>query len=564
MPSAALVGVDAAAVPARVAADPAGHIWMLWRAPDGSSWAVPAQDDRTTRPIGPLTGATDLELDGDGRIVVAGPPGADLRVFVPVEGVESEQPPLRARNYDGRGIVRTPDGRIGFWTPAGMRLAVAARLVYSARGQVDLFELDGRDYQRRWGRIFVDACIPDGTSVRVSFVTADDEPGVGAVDGPSVVRTLPANVDPSDPRVPAPEPPLVAVDLAPRLDATSQVLHRREVGGDVAWAPPMLASDGTTLPFETYEGVVSAPPGRWLWLRLELTGTTALTPRVRAVRVEYPGTDWLARLPRAYSADPGSTDFLFRFLSLMDGELNDMDARAEQRELVLDPHGAPAEMLPWVASLIGLTLDERWSEAARRQVLAEAICLFRRRGTLGALTRMLEIYLGVAPVIVERWRLRGVGGALVGGSDPTSPYATGAGLANSVVGFGMRVGGAVGDQAPDVVGGGSVDDAFTTHAHRFTVVIPRLLDDEQRQTVADLLDLHRPAHTLYDLCTVGAGMRVGMGLHVQLTSVVGPSAGWRELEVGGSVLGADAVIGRPQQGLRPGGSRLGIDSRTDT
>ena len=109
-----------------------------------------------------------------------------------------------------------------------------------------------------------------------------------------------------------------------------------------------------------------------------------------------------------------------------------------------------------------------------------------------------------------------------------------------------------------------MDDAFATHAHRFTVIIPRLLDDTQARTVADLLDLHRPAHTLYDLCTVGAGMRVGMGLHVQLTSVVGPSASWRELELGQTRLGTDAVVGRPQQGLRPGGSRLGVDSRMDT
>ena len=231
--------------PARVAGGAAGHIWMLWRSPDGRSWAVPADDERMSRPIGPFVGATDLELDGEGRIVVAGPIGDDLRVFVPVDGVESEQPPLRARNYDGRGIVRTPDGRIGFWTAAGMRLAVAARLVYAAEGHVDLFELDGRDYQRRWGRVFVDACIPDGTSVRVSFVTADDEPGVGSVDGPSVVRNVPANVDPSDPRVPLAEPPLVAVDLAPQLSLTTgQILHRREVGGDVAWSPPMVASDG--------------------------------------------------------------------------------------------------------------------------------------------------------------------------------------------------------------------------------------------------------------------------------------------------------------------------------
>jgi hypothetical protein len=115
-----------------------------------------------------------------------------------------------------------------------------------------------------------------------------------------------------------------------------------------------------------------------------------------------------------------------------------------------------------------------------------------------------------------------------------------------------------------VVGSGLVTGAFGPYAHRFSVVIPQLLDTRQLECVEDLLDRYRPAHTLYDLSTVGAGMRVGLGLHAELTSIVGPSAGWRQAEIGGTRLGTDAIIGRPQQGIRPGGSRLGVDSRADT
>ena len=257
-----------------------------------------------------------------------------------------------------------------------------------------------------------------------------------------------------------------------------------------------------------------------------------------------------------YSKDPTAADFLFRYLALMDGCFVDMEARSEARDLVLDPFGAPGEVLPWLASLFGLVLDERWPEVARRQMLSEVICLFRRRGTLGGLTRMLEIYLGVKPVIVESWRFRGTGGAIVGGDDP--------GLASSVVGEGLRVGGEVGSADLVPLGAGSVKDAFATHAHRFTVLVPVLLNGDEERTVRDLLDMHRPAHTLYDLCTVGSGMRVGMGLHLALTSIVGPSGSWRQLEVGASRLGRSATIGRPVQGIRPGGSRVGLDSRTDT
>ena len=534
VPPAALAGVGPDALPAAVACDPAGRIWMLWRSPAGDSWAVPVADGRTSQPLGPFSWASGIAIDGNGDVVIAGPPGDAFRSFSPDRGVSAENPPLDARNYDGRGIVRTPDGRIGFWSGRGFRLAVAARLSYSSSGYVDVFELDGRDYRQRWGRVFIDACIPDGTSVEIACVTADDEPGICAANGDSISRVLPANVDPANPNVPLATPPLVAADLVPALAATHPIRYR-EVGREVPW---LRRNPGD--PFETYEGIVNAEPGRYLWLRLVLRGNTALSPQIRAVRIEYPGTDWMARLPRVFSADPAGADFLFRYLSLPDGELADIDARAAARDLLLDPFGAPPEALSWVASLFGLALDERWSETSRRQLLAEVICLWRRRGTLGALTRMLEIYLGVRPVIVESWRLRAMAGA-AGSSAP------GAG----VVGAG-------------VVGGGLVEGTFEQHAHRFSVVVPRMLDAGQLKCVEDLLDLHRPAHTLYDLCTVGAGMRVGLGLHAELTSIVGPSAGWRQLEIDRSRLGADAVIGRPQQGIRPGGSRLGIDSRTDT
>src|SRR5439155_20932544 len=140
--------------------------------------------------IGPIAWAGDVELDGRGGVVVGGPPGDDLLHFSPVADVAAEDPPLRARNYDGRGIVRTPDGRIGFWTSGGFRIAVTARLTYEASGRVDLFQLDGGDYRRQWGRIFLDACIPTGTSVQVVCVTSDDEPGDLEPDGPSIPRIL--------------------------------------------------------------------------------------------------------------------------------------------------------------------------------------------------------------------------------------------------------------------------------------------------------------------------------------------------------------------------------------
>jgi hypothetical protein len=193
-------------------------------------------------------------------------------------------------------------------------------------------------------------------------------------------------------------------------------------------------------------------------------------------------------------------------------------------------------------------LDERWSLAQHRTLVAEIADLWRARGTVRGLTRLLEIYLGVTPVLVEHFRLRGLGGAIVG--------AAGDAASSAVVGAGFRVGGAVGG-----TGGTAGSTAATSGAHRFSVVIPAALDGEQRAVVTDILDAHRPAHTICDVCTVAAGMRVGLGLYAGLSSIVARGSAFSPLQVGGWTLGGGSTVGRAEPGVVPGATRTGFDSR---
>ncbi len=265
---------------------------------------------------------------------------------------------------------------------------------------------------------------------------------------------------------------------------------RRPTGREAPWQ--QIAADD---PIETYETPVHAPPGRYLWIRLDLQGTAAVTPRVRALRVERPGHRLLESLPRAWSRDDDDADFVARFLSPLDGVLHDLDLRAAQRAILLDPFATPQETLPWLASFAGLVLDRRWSDAARRTLVAEAYPLFARRGTKAGLVRLLEIYLGRAPVIVEAWQLRGLGGAVLGLEAQGAPSpAVGASARES----GMLGRFMIGDQGP-----GGHD--FATSAHRYSVLVPGELTSEQRDVVTGLLKAHQPAHTLYALCELGFG-----------------------------------------------------------
>ncbi|HEX5703546.1 MAG TPA: phage tail protein [Pyrinomonadaceae bacterium] len=547
----------------RIALSPARELYVLENAGQANARVVKLSnptyvvdekfatdlDFQTSDPT--LTGVCTAK---DSVMVIARRPADDFARYCVGEKKPIKLRPLTARGYDGLGIVRTPDGQIGFRTGQAFRQAVAARLRYYTKGSVTTFALDSGEFQTIWGRLFLDACIPKDTEITVRCITADEPP-----QEPTPPSSLPKNIkDPSLLPRPLDNPPLMAPPtLVSQLKAAPpQTLHQRVTGYEQPWVRRAEHDS-----FETYEAPIIAGAGRYLWVLIEMVGNTRGTPRVRALRAEYPTHDYLRRLPKTLSRDEQVADFLRRYLAMFEGQLGELEGKADARATLLDPRSAPAEILPWLASFIGLLVDERMARAprpggkvadVRRVLIAEAIWLFRFRGTVPGLRRFVEIYLEIETILIEKFRVRGLGGALL----PDS-----AGVAtNSILGAGFRVGGAVGESETQLLGA-TIDDAFETHAHRFSLIIPGALTSVQLDVVNQILDLHRPAHTLVQVCTVDAGMRVGRGLHVELTSIIGRSEGFSQLQLGGSTLGRGSILGRPDAGTVIGGSHLGGDSR---
>ncbi len=538
------------ASPARLAFAPDGALWVLAAAGSAAANVFPL--DQTSQAF-PAPFATDLLFLNDTAgpiLVLARMPGDDFLRFRMSPHAREEMPPLTATAYDGHGIVCTPDQRTAYWTAKGLRYAVAARLKYLDTGQVTTIRLDSGDFYTTWGRIFLDACIPEGTDLRIHCIAVDEPP-----EDPALPRTPPANLGSMVITRPDLSPPMIPLSLAP--NTVDHRVYRRDTGPETPWVR-FLADDM----FRTYEAPILSGPGRYLWVTVELRGNTRSTPRLRSIRAEHPAHDYLRRLPKTYSRDEQKADFLLRYLAVVEGELGDWEARSVARRALIEPTSAPDEILPWLAGFLGLVLDERWSVAVRRKLIAEATWLFRYRGTLPGLLRFLEISLdpssAVQPflseisqgrvVIVENYRLRGVGGALLGEQGPSG----------SVLGT-FRIGGALGDPTANLAAA-ATDDAFETHAHRFTVLIQQSQSQEQSDMVQHLLDVHRPAHTLVQVCTVGAGMRVGRGLLIGLTSIIGRTDGFTRFQLGSSVLGRGAVLGRALAGTLPGASVLGRDT----
>lgn len=514
--------------PVRLAAAPGGLLAVLSR--EGRIHLLDGS------PAIEVPGATDLAFEPDDRLVVGRGPGADLVELRRIDHVFAPSGSRRGHRYPGCGLVLVEHGRVGYWDGTRLRRAAPAPDRFVRRGQVTTVRLDSGRFQGTWGRLFLDACIPRDTRVLVTAHTSDDPAEPGA---------------------------------APVAWQRRPVLRRAE-GRELAW-------DRGSPPLETFEAPVLAAPGRYLWLRLDLEGNSFRSPQLVELRVESTRHALLDKLPAVFSAEPDRADFLGRYLAMAEGVLHDLDVRATLRHLLFDPHATPAEALDWLSSIVGLTQDQRWSQASRRTLLAEIVGLFRRRGTIGSLTRMIEIYLGLgscqappagAPdcvqaegspcaqgtgchaaatasgvTVLEHFRLRGVAGQLLG--DTTEPPAS------SVLGGGFRVGGSLGE--PALADAGSADP----YAHRFTVVIPVPLTAEQREVIDHLLEVHRPAHTLVEVCALDAGMRVGRGLHLQISSVIGHTGGFATYVVGDALLGRGSILGRPVVGARAGSGRVG-------
>ena len=86
-----------------------------------------------------------------------------------------------------------------------------------------------------------------------------------------------------------------------------------------------------------------------------------------------------------------------RFLLIFESILAPLEQLVDHIPLVLDPRTMPADLLPWVASWLDLTLNENWPESRRRDLIRSASELYRWRGTHQGLCHYLEIYAGVCP-----------------------------------------------------------------------------------------------------------------------------------------------------------------------
>jgi phage tail-like protein len=78
-----------------------------------------------------------------------------------------------------------------------------------------------------------------------------------------------------------------------------------------------------------------------------------------------------------------------------------MEQRQDHIDMYMSPATCPAEFLPWLAGWFDMSISPHWNERHVRELVSQAMDLYRWRGTTFGLAQMIELWTGVTPTIEE-------------------------------------------------------------------------------------------------------------------------------------------------------------------
>ena len=108
--------------------------------------------------------------------------------------------------------------------------------------------------------------------------------------------------------------------------------------------------------------------------------------------------EYMRFLPEVYSYD----DFLNRFLMMFESFWKPINLQISQGESYYDPYLTPDSFLNWLASWVGMEIDETFPKERIRELIKNAIPFYHSRGTAESLRYFLEMYSGGKVEISER------------------------------------------------------------------------------------------------------------------------------------------------------------------
>lgn len=102
-------------------------------------------------------------------------------------------------------------------------------------------------------------------------------------------------------------------------------------------------------------------------------------------------------LPALYQGD----DFSQRLTAALDVVLAPVHCTLDSFTAYLDPRLAPPDFASWLATWVGVALDENWPLERQRTVIIRAVELYSLRGTRKGIAELVRLYVGVEPEVTD-------------------------------------------------------------------------------------------------------------------------------------------------------------------
>ena len=415
--------------------------------------------------------------------------------------------------------------------------------------------LDGRERDCVWHRLFLEACIPPETAVRISTRAHND---------PMLLDTVAFAQEPA--------------------------LYLRAAGPEIPLYKPFGDAselmDGTG----TWELLFQQTHGQYMQIKIELTGNGRITPHLYTLRAYYPRFSYPRHyLPTVFLQDKASASFLERMLANMEGIYAEIEGQISTAHTWFDARSAPPETLDWLASWLGLMMDPLWAKVREPQIVTNtdqsgtaneqladrrrlfirfARILYKRRGTVDGIRFALHLFLDPCLELMLRYFKQAaitpdapVAAHLARYGLPTlTPASTELALEDLLYMYllkrpstiriieNFQTRGGRGLVAGDASQSESGD---TDVAHRFSVLIPEGLSSQEEKMVNRIVNLEKPAHTAFTIRRYWDGFRVGMA-RLGIDTTLADSSRYQRFMVGRDYLA---------EGYLPAGYPMNVDNR---
>ncbi|BED91578.1 MAG: hypothetical protein CfP315_0077 [Candidatus Improbicoccus pseudotrichonymphae] len=159
----------------------------------------------------------------------------------------------------------------------------------------------------------------------------------------------------------------------------------------------------------SFENPVDMPlfklKGRYLWVCIEaISYDSSSIIKIRSMKIEFPHNNFIEYLPEIYQRS-GEDSFFSRFIAIFQSMYDDLDDKIDFIPANFEPLNNSYDFLKWISRWLGIRDVDVWREDKLRDMVSNAIEIFKTKGTIKSIKLMVEKFIGVEPIVIEQFKV---------------------------------------------------------------------------------------------------------------------------------------------------------------